>query len=155
MFNYLLIGGDSNMEGLGERLNRLRNKQGISLNELAQKIETSNQEIKAWENGEDRPSVNKLREISQLYEVDLEKILPNRKLRTKKEDKILMDAEGGRGVLYLKNVKSQPFFPRAIIKNVGILEIKAGIMKVQVNDEKLTHHMILVSDVLGFLEEMN
>lgn len=144
------------MEGLGERLSYLRKKHDLSEKELAEKLKVNDQStVKDWERGYCRPTIKRLREISKIYRIDLERIIPNRKLKTNKLNSILKDAEGGHGILYLKNVKSQPFFPESIIKNVRILEIKSGIMKIQVGNETLTHHIIAVDDILGFLEEMN
>lgn len=143
------------MEGLGERLNQLRRKNELTRIELAKQLNTNSQVIKEWENGVYRPTIEKLKEISNIYDVSLEKLIPNRKLKSRKSNPILKDAEGGWGVLYLKNVKSQPFFPESVIKNVRIIEIKLGIMKVQLYNKEQSQHLIAVDDILGFLEEMN
>lgn len=143
------------MEALGDRLSHLRKKQGLSHEEIAQRINTSVVQIQSWENGEKRPSVHYLKEMAQIYEVNVQQLLPKRKLKTESMDDILIAAEGGQGTLYLRNTKSQPFFPKVIIKNVRILEIKAGLMKVQVANDHLTRHMILLNDIIGFLEEMD
>lgn len=143
------------MEALGDRLSHLRKKQGLSREDIAHKLHSTEEDVQYWENGKKRPSVHHLKAMAQIYDVNIKQLLPKRKLKTRKMNQILIAAEGGHGTLYLKNTKSQPFFPKAIIKNVRILEIKSGLMKVQVEDEKLTRHMILLSDIIGFLEEMN
>lgn len=143
------------MEALGDRLSHLRKKQGLSREEIASMIETTDRQIESWENGKQRPSVHYLKVMAQVYEVDVTQLLPKRKLKTKTMNHILIAAEGGQGTLYLRDNRSQPFHPKVVIKNVRILEIKSGLMKVQVGDEELTRHMILLSDVIGFLEEMN
>lgn len=143
------------MEGLGERLSHLRQKNDLSKREIVQKLNITDEILENWENGNNRPTIKELREISNIYSINIKKIIPNRKLRANKLNAILKNAEGGHGILYLKNVQSQPFFPESIIKNVRIIEIKSGIMKIQVQAEKLTHHIVAVDDILGFREEMN
>lgn len=144
------------MERLGQRLCQLREKHQLTHEELANQLSVNGREIELWELGQKRPSINNLKELSSIYAIDLEQLLPNRLLVNIQMSAILKEAEGGIGTLYFKNVSTQPFFPEPIIKNVRIIEIKAGAMKIQVyQNDQLTRHLLSVDDVLGFLEEVN
>lgn len=144
------------MEGFGERLHYLRKKHHLSYEELANKINVTNQELKLWEKGKKRPPIRKLDELAQVYAVDLEQLVPNRILTNHQVSEILKEAEGGRGTLYLKNVSTQPFFPNCLVKNARIIEIKKDAMKIQVrHNDAVTRHILPVPAVIGFLEEIN
>ena len=144
------------MEGLGERLHHLREKNNWSYDELANQIKVTNREIILWEEGTQRPTIDKMKELSNLYELTLEELLPNRILINQKMSSIVKDTEGGRGTLYLEDVTTQPFYPDPIIKNVRILEVKRGTMKIQVHEgNQRRSYLLSVDDVLGFLEEVN
>lgn len=144
------------MKGLGDRLYHLRKKHQLTTTELAAQVKVSLQELKQWEQGQKRPPIHKLSELSEIYEVDLEQLVPNRILVNKQLSTILKDIEGGRGTLYFKKTTSQPFYPQCIVKNVRVIEVKAGAMKIQIHqNNRLTRHILAVDDVLGFLEEVN
>lgn len=144
------------MEGLGERLNYLREKNNWSKEKLANKINVNDREITLWEKGIERPTIRQMEELSNFYEVSLEQLLPNRILTNQKLSPVLKDTEGGRGTLYLENVSTQPFYPQAMVKNVRIIEVKKGTMKIHVHEgNRRTSHLLSVDNVLGFLEEVD
>ncbi len=144
------------MEGLSERLYHLRKKNDWSYDELADQIKVTNREIILWEEGTQRPTIAKMEELSNLYELTLEELLPNRILSNRKMSSIVKDTEGGRGTLYLENVRSQPFYPDPIIKNVRIIEVKNGTMKIQVYEgNQRSSYLLSIENILGFLEEVN
>ena len=144
------------MEGLGKKLHELRKKNDWSCDELAEKIKVTNREIALWEEGIQRPTIKKMEELASLYGMSLEELLPNRVLTNKKMSSIVKDIEGGRGTLYLENMPTQPFYPDPIIKNVRVIQVKRGTMKIQVYEgNQRKSYLLSVDDVLGFLEEVN
>ena len=54
---------------LHEKLYQLRKKQGLTQEELAEKLEVSRQSISNWETGKVVPTTKRLTELSQLYNV--------------------------------------------------------------------------------------
>ena len=54
---------------LGEKLMRLRKKQGYSQQEVADKLSVSRQTISNWECDQALPAVDKAMELAQLYNI--------------------------------------------------------------------------------------
>lgn len=142
------------MKVLGEKISSFRKENKLSLEDLAKKLDVNHEELVLWENGDSRPTIKEMKKLCKIYNIKLNLMMPNRKLKTEKMSSILKEIEGARGTLYLKNVKSQPFAPSHVIKNVRIVEIKANSMKIYIENDMLTRHIISTKDVLGFLEEV-
>lgn len=60
---------------LEERLTALRKEQGLSQLELAEKLDVSRQSVSKWETGAAVPSMDKMRTLSQLYEVPIDYLM--------------------------------------------------------------------------------
>lgn len=59
---------------LGERLIRLRKKNGYSQQEVAEKITVTRQTISNWETGQGAPPLDKAAELAQLYGISLDEL---------------------------------------------------------------------------------
>lgn len=62
---------------LEEKLIALRNEQGFSQSEAAEKLNVSRQAISRWERGTSAPSIENLISLSKLYGVSLDQLLGN------------------------------------------------------------------------------
>lgn len=62
---------------LGNKLLKLRKKQGISQEELAEKLNVTRQTISKWELYETSPNINQAKEISKLFNVSLDELVGN------------------------------------------------------------------------------
>lgn len=142
------------IKALGEKISFFRKENNLSLEDLARKLDVNHQELILWENGDSRPTIKEIEKLCEIYDIKLNLMIPNRKLENEKMSSILKQVEGARGILYLKNIKSQPFAPDHVIKNVRIVEVKANSMKIHIDSEVPTRHIISTKDVLGFLEEV-
>lgn len=60
---------------IGEQIRNLRTRQGISQDELAEKLFVTRQAISRWELGLALPSVDSLCEISHIFKVSIDEIL--------------------------------------------------------------------------------
>lgn len=60
---------------LGNRLQRLRQRQGLSQDALAEKLGVSRQTVSKWERDEAVPEVEKLLRLSELYGVSLDELV--------------------------------------------------------------------------------
>ena len=62
---------------LGENILKLRKKQGISQEELAEKIDVTRQTISNWELGETMPNPEQLKKLSNIFNVSVDELLDN------------------------------------------------------------------------------
>lgn len=67
----------TNAQILGDKLYQLRKANGISQEELADKLGVSRQAISKWERGEALPDTDNLISISKLYNVSLDELVGN------------------------------------------------------------------------------
>ena len=62
---------------LGNKLSKLRKKNGLSQEELAEKLNVTRQTISKWELNETSPNVSQAKEISKLFNVSLDELVGN------------------------------------------------------------------------------
>ena len=62
---------------LGNRLSNLRKKNGLSQEELAEKLNVTRQTISKWELNETSPNINQAKEISKLFNISLDELVDN------------------------------------------------------------------------------
>lgn len=67
----------TNAEILGSKLYELRKNNGLSQEELAEKLNVSRQAISKWECGESLPDTDNLITISKLYKISLDELVGN------------------------------------------------------------------------------
>lgn len=60
---------------LGQRLYDLRRKQGLSQEQLAERINVSRQTVSKWESGQSTPDLEKLMALSELYSLSLDELV--------------------------------------------------------------------------------
>ena len=58
----------------------LRNKSNLSQEELAEKVFVTRQAVSRWETGETIPNTETLKQLSKLFDVSINTLLPERKL---------------------------------------------------------------------------
>lgn len=64
---------------LGEKLFKLRKEKGLSQENLAEQIGTTRQAISKWENNQGFPEVEKLLQLSNIFEVPVDYLLKDDK----------------------------------------------------------------------------
>lgn len=72
-----------NQEKVGKFIKEIRKKNNLTQKELADKLGVTFQAVSKWENGKNIPDISLLKEISKLFDVDIEEILEG-----KSKDKI-------------------------------------------------------------------
>ena len=63
------------------KLYNLRKQKGLSQEELASRLNVSRQTVSKWEVGESTPDMEKLAAISELFEVSLDELVLDKKLK--------------------------------------------------------------------------
>ena len=60
-----------------EKLYELRKKEGLSQEELAEKVNVSRQTISKWEMGQSSPEMEKLVNLSKIFDISLDELVGN------------------------------------------------------------------------------
>ncbi len=60
-----------------EKLYELRRLKGISQEEIGEKINVSRQTISKWENGQTTPELEKLIELSKIFDIPIDELIGN------------------------------------------------------------------------------
>jgi len=63
--------------GLGKKLSNLRKKNGLSQEDLAEKLDVTRQTISKWELNETNPNIIQEKEISKLFNISLDALVGN------------------------------------------------------------------------------
>ena len=80
-----------NQEKIGKLIENLRKKNNLTQNELANKLGVTYQAVSKWETGKNIPDIGTLKEISNLFNVDINDLLEgNIKNKQNKIIKILI-----------------------------------------------------------------
>ena len=62
---------------IGNKIQELRKKKGISQEELAEKIGVARQTISKWELGETSPDLKQAKELSKIFKISLDELTNN------------------------------------------------------------------------------
>lgn len=110
------------------RLYHLRKQNGLSQEELANRLHVTRQTISKWETGDSTPDMGKLAAMSDLFEISLDELVMGKEPRTK-------DAEASRSELV--NVLNEKVLTsdnkkktRRVLKIIGI--VFAGILLIDI-----------------------
>ncbi|SFO18281.1 helix-turn-helix domain-containing protein [Proteiniclasticum ruminis] len=143
------------MKTFGENLYLLRKENKLTQEEIAAALNVTRQTISNWETDNVKPTIDKVIALSEVYGVSLDTLIGKKRSETKKVSPIFKKYEGARGILYMKPVKSQPFFPYCTVKNIEIIEIDDISMEIRIHEKNIANQLIFIKDVLGFLKEGN
>ncbi len=143
------------MKTFGEKLYLLRKENKLTQEEIATKLNVTRQTISNWETSNVHPTIDKAIALSELYGVSIDTLIGEKRSETKKVSPILKKYEGARGVLYMKPVDSQPFFPYCTVKNIEIVAIDDISMEILIHKKEIVRQLIFIKDVLGFLKEVD
>lgn len=105
---------------IGENLMKLRKKQGMSQQEVADLLQVSRQTISNWELNQGAPTIDKAKDLAQLYDVSLDDLVGHNveviSSKEKKESQILKNLIGKickidciETLLYLDSPKKEQF----------------------------------------------
>lgn len=85
----------------GEKLLQLRKENGLTQEDLAEKLNTTRQAISKWENNQGYPETEKLLMIGDIFKVSMDYLLKDTpKLHKEDEDGYYVSREMGIGFLY-------------------------------------------------------
>lgn len=143
------------MKTFGENLYLLRKENKLTQEEIATVLNVTRQTISNWETDNVKPTIDKVIALSEVYGVSLDTLIGKKRSETKKVSPIFKKYEGARGILYMKPVESQPFFPYCTVKNIEIVAIDDISMEIRIHEKKIVNQLIFIKDVLGFLKEGN
>ena len=77
-----------NQEKVGQFIKEIRKKNNLTQKQLADKLNVTYQAVSKWENGKNVPDIALLKEISNLFNVDIDEIINGQKKeKTKKNNK--------------------------------------------------------------------
>lgn len=101
--NYKYIVYEGEFMEISDRLRVLREEQGYSQNDLAEKLNISRQSISKWELGKSTPDITYFIKLSEIYNITLDELIKGKEFQENikdniknnefKEDKVLMDNE--------------------------------------------------------------
>lgn len=143
------------MKTFGENLYLLRKENKLTQEEIATTLNVTRQTISNWETDNVKPTIDKVIALSEMYGVSLDTLIGKKRSETKKVSPIFKKYEGARGVLYMKPVENQPFFPSCTVKNIEIVAIDDISMEILIHGKKIVSQLIFIKDVLGFSKEGN
>lgn len=95
---------------LGENILKLRKKQGLSQEHLAEKIGVTRQTISNWELGESSPDIKQAKELSKIFNISLDQLVGN--------TKYVYNNKSSRGYEYISKTK---------IKGLPLVHINIGL----------------------------
>jgi len=73
---------------IGEKIKYLRNKNGMTQKELADKLYVTSQAVSRWENGEVEPSINTVLEMSKIFNISVDDLVNDKPLEKEVDDLI-------------------------------------------------------------------
>ncbi|MBS9335642.1 helix-turn-helix transcriptional regulator [Fructobacillus papyrifericola] len=104
-------------------IKQLREEHSLTQQELADKVHVSRQTVSTWERGKNYPSLDVLRELSQLFGLSFEKLVFGEEQMTKKDDTIANRVNGDR-----KKKKWYKKTTVALAAIIGLIVIWAGTL---------------------------
>lgn len=72
---------------MGERLLKLRNQSSLTQEELAERLDVSRQSISKWELNKTLPDVDKLIQLSEMYQVSIDYLIKGKEVEKQEEKK--------------------------------------------------------------------
>ena len=78
------------LEEISKFIKDLRKKHNLTQKDLADKLGVTYQAVSKWENGKNIPDIEILKEISNIFNVDIDSIIGNEKKKKSKKSKIMI-----------------------------------------------------------------
>ncbi len=129
----------------GKKLFKLRKEKGMSQENLAEQIGTTRQAISKWENNQGFPEVEKLLQLSNVFEVSVDYLLKDDKtINCSNEKGYYVSKELAKG--YIANEKKISFLISLSFMFLAFTGIPYIIFP---NDESITHLGMAICVVLG------
>jgi len=106
---------------LGEKISSLRNGEGMSQGDLAEKLNVSRQSVSKWETNASIPDLDKLIQLSDLFNLTLDELVRGEELYSKtKESSVSDTTESQPQIIIQKNISTQ--------KIIGFILLGFGLM---------------------------
>lgn len=107
----------------GDKLIKLRKKEGMSQEELGDKLGVTRQTVSKWELGQTTPEMDKLKDISTLFNISVNYLVNDNYGETEESRKDLNEPEGGKSAMDEKQNGT-----RKILLIVAVVIIGIGLL---------------------------
>ena len=140
------------MTKFGEIIFTLRKENHLTQEEIANNLNVSRQTISNWETGSAQPTIDKVIELSEIYQVSIDQLVGKNKMTKKKRSVVLNHLLNKKVTLYL-NPQSTEFISiqRTTIKDCLVTKIEETSILVIFREKKHTvEKLFFLKDILGF-----
>ncbi|HIZ52820.1 MAG TPA: helix-turn-helix domain-containing protein [Candidatus Enterococcus avicola] len=140
------------MTKFGEIIFTLRKENHLTQEEIANNLNVSRQTISNWETGSAQPTIDKVIELSEIYQVSIDQLVGKNKMTKKKRSVVLNHLLNKKVTLYL-NPQSTEFISiqRTSIKDCLVTKIEETSILVIFREKKHTvEKLFFLKDILGF-----
>lgn len=145
------------MTKFNERIYALRKANNFTQEEIAQELKVSRQTISNWETGTAQPTIDKVIELANVFDVSMDELIGRSKNKTKKASGILLSLLNQVVTLYLTPVTDVLLsIGRTEIKNCEIIEVNLTSIRIRMEDKnQQVENLIFIKDILGFEKEVD
>lgn len=143
------------MTKFNERIYALRKANNFTQEEIAQELKVSRQTISNWETGTAQPTIDKVIELANVFDVSMDELIGRSKNKNKKASGILLSLLNQVVTLYLTPVTDVLLsIGRTEIKNCEIIEVNLTSIRIRMEDKnQQVENLIFIKDILGFEKE--
>ncbi|MEG0783259.1 helix-turn-helix domain-containing protein [Carnobacterium sp.] len=143
------------MTKFNERIYALRKANNFTQEEIAQELKVSRQTISNWETGTAQPTIDRVIELANVFDVSMEELIGRSKNKNKKASGILLSLLNQVVTLYLTPVTDVLLsIGRTEIKNCEIIEVNLTSIRIRMEDKnQQVENLIFIKDILGFEKE--
>ena len=127
-----------------EKLYELRKKEGLSQEELAEKVNVSRQTISKWEMGQSSPEMEKLINLSKIFDISLDELVGNDGIN-EKENKPQEDVKPKKKHIFLKVIIIICIIYFIICVTKFILLTRQVLITNSINEENYSIHKFIVN----------
>lgn len=145
------------MTKFNERIYALRKANNFTQEEIAQELKVSRQTISNWETGTAQPTIDKVIELANVFDVSMDELIGRSKNKTKKASGILLSLLNQVVTLYLTPVTDVLLsIGRTEIKNCKIIEVNPTSIRIRMEvKNQQVENLIFIKDILGFEKEVD
>ena len=140
------------MTKFNERIYALRKANNFTQEEIAQELKVSRQTISNWETGTAQPTIDKVIELANVFDVSMDELIGRSENKTKKASGILLSLLNQVVTLYLTAVTDVLLSNGSTeIKNSKIIEVNPTSIRIRMEDKnQQVENLIFIKETLGF-----
>lgn len=140
-----------------ERIYEIRKENGLTQEQVADELNVSRQTISNWETGSAQPTIDKVIELSKLYEISVDDMINNKININKEKSSVLLSMLNQVGTLYLDyNSKAVAEMFNTEFKNCKLIEVTPLSIRVLITIKKQeTEKLFFIDEINTFIVEVN